>query len=44
MVNVYPIAPVADSENADLAQEFVDLVLGESGQSILQEAGFAPAP
>ena len=44
VVNVYPIAPLADSENADLAQEFVDLVLGESGQSILQEAGFAPAP
>ena len=43
-VNVYPIAPVADSENADLAQEFVDLVLDETGQTILQDAGFAPAP
>ena len=42
IVNVYPIAPLADSENADLAQEFVNLVLGESGQSILQEAGFRP--
>ena len=31
---------MADSENADLAQEFVDLVLDESGQSILQDAGF----
>ncbi len=42
--NVYPIATVAESENADLAQEFVDLVLDETGQSILQGAGFAPAP
>ena len=25
-VNIYPIATVADSENADLAQEFVDMV------------------
>ncbi|WP_369369838.1 molybdate ABC transporter substrate-binding protein [Promicromonospora sp. Populi] len=42
-VNVYPIAPIADSQNADLAQEFVDLVLAEGGQSILQDAGFQPA-
>lgn len=43
-VNVYPIATVAESDAADLAQAFVDLVLAETGQSILQEAGFAPAP
>ncbi len=43
-VNVYPIATVADSENADLAQEFVDLVLDDTGQSILLDAGFAAAP
>lgn len=43
-VNVYPIAPVAGSANADLAQEFVDLVLAEAGQSALRDAGFAPAP
>ncbi len=43
-VNVYPIATVADSESADLAQKFVDLVLDDTGQSILQAAGFAPAP
>lgn len=40
-VNTYPIATTADSENADLAQEFMDLVLGDTGQSILAEAGFA---
>jgi len=43
-VNVYPIATVAESADADLAQEFVDLVLDETGQSILAEAGFASAP
>ena len=43
-VNVYPIAPVADSANADLAREFVDLVLAQVGQTILQDAGFAAAP
>jgi molybdate transport system substrate-binding protein len=39
-VNTYPIATVADSDQPDLAQEFVDLVLGETGQSILAHAGF----
>ena len=43
-VNVYPIATVAGSENADLGQEFVDLVLSDAGQAILQDLGFAPAP
>lgn len=40
VVNTYPIAPVADSDEADLAQEFVDFVLGATGQSVLQDAGF----
>ncbi len=40
-VNKYPIATIDDSENADLAQEFVDLVLSEEGQQILTDAGFA---
>ncbi len=43
-VNLYPIATVKDSENADLAQEFVDLVLSAAGQDVLRAAGFAPAP
>jgi molybdate transport system substrate-binding protein len=30
-----------DSDHGDLAQEFVELVLGDTGQSILEEAGFA---
>ncbi|WP_344303330.1 molybdate ABC transporter substrate-binding protein [Nocardioides bigeumensis] len=43
-VNVYPIATVAASENAELAQQFVDLVLSDEGQQVLADAGFAPAP
>jgi molybdate transport system substrate-binding protein len=43
-VNVYPIATVADSKNADLGKEFVDLVLDDTGQTILLDLGFAPAP
>ncbi|WP_244931856.1 molybdate ABC transporter substrate-binding protein [Nocardioides sp. W7] len=40
VVNTYPIAAVAGSDEADLAQEFVDFVLGETGRSVLQAAGF----
>jgi molybdate transport system substrate-binding protein len=40
-VNKYPIATIADSKNADLAQEFVDLVLSDEGQQVLADAGFA---
>ena len=43
-VNTYPITTVEDSDEDDLAADFVELVLGEEGQAILQEAGFAPAP
>lgn len=40
VVNRYPIATVAGSDQADLAQEFVDLVLSEEGQQVLADAGF----
>ena len=40
VVNSYPIATVADSVNQDLAQEFVDAVLGDEGQQVLADAGF----
>lgn len=36
----YPIATVADSEEPDLASEFVDLVLGEQGWAALSDAHF----
>lgn len=39
-VNQYPIAVVKDSKNADLAQQFIDLLTGEQGQKVLTDAGF----
>ena len=42
-VNTYPIVALKDAADADLAQQFVDLVLGDTGQGILEEAGFAQA-
>lgn len=41
-VTSYPIAPLVQSEEADLAQDFVDLVLSEAGQQTLADAGFGP--
>jgi len=41
IVNTYPIVALKDSRNSDLAQDFVDLVTSDTGQSILEEAGFA---
>ncbi|GAA4712022.1 molybdate ABC transporter substrate-binding protein [Nocardioides conyzicola] len=40
VVNTYPIAPVKGSDESDLAGEFVDFVLGDTGQKVLQDAGF----
>ncbi|GAB6986484.1 molybdate ABC transporter substrate-binding protein [Nocardioides pyridinolyticus] len=40
VVNIYPIAPVADSDESDLAADFTDFVLGDTGQSILSDYGF----
>jgi molybdate transport system substrate-binding protein len=40
-VNTYPVVALKDSADADLAQQFVDLVLGDTGRRILEEAGFA---
>ncbi|RIJ76939.1 molybdate ABC transporter substrate-binding protein [Nakamurella silvestris] len=42
-VNTYPIAVLKDTQNADLAQKFVELVTGAKGQQVLAAAGFAPA-
>jgi molybdate transport system substrate-binding protein len=38
----YPIAPLARSENADLATSFIDYVLSAEGQAVLAKWGFAP--
>jgi molybdate transport system substrate-binding protein len=40
VVNTYPIATVKDSDHQDLAQQFLDFVLSDDGQSVLQDAGF----
>ncbi len=39
-VNVYPITTIDGSKHDDLAAKFVDLVLSDQGQSVLQAAGF----
>lgn len=39
-VNTYPIATLADSEHAELADAFVEYVLGTQGQQVLKHAGF----
>ena len=39
-INTYPIVALKASEQPELATEFVDLVTGERGQKVLQDAGF----
>jgi molybdate transport system substrate-binding protein len=39
-VNTYPVAPIKGGEHADLARQFVQLVLGAEGQSVFAAAGF----
>jgi molybdate transport system substrate-binding protein len=39
-VTSYPIATLAQSGDADLAQQFVDLVLSDEGRQVLADAGF----
>jgi molybdate transport system substrate-binding protein len=40
VVNTYPIAPVTESDSADLAVQFVQFVLSDTGQQALSAAGF----
>ncbi|MGJ9421196.1 molybdate ABC transporter substrate-binding protein [Aeromicrobium sp. CF3.5] len=40
VVNDYPIAPLTNSENPDVAQAFTDFVVASESQAILQSAGF----
>jgi molybdate transport system substrate-binding protein len=39
----YPIAPISDSKNADLAKAFVALALSSEGQAIMAKYGFVTA-
>jgi molybdate transport system substrate-binding protein len=41
---VYPIAPVAASQNADLAHAWVEYVVSSAGQKTLAKYGFLPVP
>ena len=38
----YPIAPLTQSANAELAKAFSDYVLSSESQAVLQKWGFAP--
>ena len=39
---VYPIGVIAASESSDVAAAFMDYVLGDSGQAVLEQLGFLP--
>ncbi len=39
-VNTYPIATVGESKNKQLAQAFIDAVIGAEGKKVLTDAGF----
>lgn len=39
-VTTYPIAPLAGSQHAELARDFVELVTSAEGQQVLADAGF----
>ena len=39
-VNLYQVGVLAASQNSDLAQQFVDLVVSDQGQQVLADAGF----
>lgn len=41
-IATYPIAPILDSKNADLADAFIAFVLSQEGQAILSRHGFIP--
>ncbi len=40
---LYPIAPLKNGPQPDLAADFVSFVLSPDGQSILEKWGFSPA-
>jgi molybdate transport system substrate-binding protein len=41
-VAIYPIAPLSDSKNPDLARAFVAFVLSPEGQALMTKYGFIP--
>lgn len=43
VIAAYPIAPLADAPQPELAQRFIEFVLSPAGQEILARWGFGPA-
>ena len=43
VINKYPAAPVADSENREQAEAFVEFLGSDTAQKLLRDAGFAAA-
>jgi molybdate transport system substrate-binding protein len=43
IVATYPIAALEDAHSPELAREWVDLVMSDEGQSVLEKWGFEPA-
>ena len=39
-ITTYPIVTLKQSKHSELAQDFVDLVTGSTGQQVLEKAGF----
>ncbi len=42
IVATYPIAALKGAEDAELAQKWVDLVVSDEGQRVLEKWGFEP--
>jgi len=42
LLAAYPIAIVEWSQNSELAQDWIDLVLSDEGQAVLEKHGFIP--
>lgn len=42
IIATYPVAPLVNSANADLATAFVEYILSADGQTVLEKWGFAP--
>lgn len=43
IIATYPIATLEDAEHPDIARKWVDLVVSEEGQRVLEKWGFEPA-
>lgn len=41
--NLYPIVPVENGGDLEVAEAFIELVLSEAGQAVLEKFGFSPA-